>query len=168
MDRCNRLITLLSRTSEVPCPESCKILTVMPQTLVLEGDCLKRMAELEGQSHRFALTFLDPPFNQGKDYASFHDNLPEEMYWDWVTEGCRAAHRLSLDGGAVYFMQRKKNTEAVLRVLREASWTLRSEQIWLAQEQTMLYGAGISYTHAYTYYSSGEVETSTITFSTTH
>ncbi len=37
----------------------------------------------------------------------------------------------------------------------------------LAQEQTMLYGAGISYTHAYTYYPSGEVETSTLSLSTT-
>ncbi|GBC90988.1 hypothetical protein HRbin14_01744 [bacterium HR14] len=50
------------------------------QTQVLEGDCLQRMAKLETQGYQFALTFLDPPFNQGKKYACFDDNLPEETY----------------------------------------------------------------------------------------
>ncbi|GIV04672.1 MAG: hypothetical protein KatS3mg016_0247 [Fimbriimonadales bacterium] len=100
------------------------------QALILQGDCLQRMAELETQGYRFALTFLDPPFNQGKEYACFDDNLPEETYWRWMEEVCRAVHRLSMDGGAVYFMQREKNTEAVLRVLRETGWTLQNLIIW--------------------------------------
>ncbi|MGQ9880107.1 MAG: hypothetical protein ACUVSV_04485 [Armatimonadota bacterium] len=27
-----------------------------------------------------SLTFLDPPFNQGKDYAYFDDDQPESIY----------------------------------------------------------------------------------------
>lgn len=104
---------------------------MIPQTLVLEGDCLKRMAELEAQPHQFALTFLDPPFNQGKEYAYFDDNLPEDAYWDWMTEVCRAVYRLTEEGGAIYFMQREKNAEQVLRTLRETGWTLQNLIIWM-------------------------------------
>jgi len=103
---------------------------MMPHTLVLEGDCLERMAQLEAEGSQFALTFLDPPFNQGKEYAYFDDNLPEEVYWDWMAQVCRAVYRLSEDGGAIYFMQREKNTEQVLRTLRETGWTLQNLIIW--------------------------------------
>ena len=37
----------------------------------------------------------------------------------------------------------------------------------LSEERTLLYGVGVSYTHAYSYYPSGEVETSTLVLSTT-
>ncbi|MCS7190649.1 MAG: site-specific DNA-methyltransferase, partial [Fimbriimonadales bacterium] len=101
------------------------------QTLVLEGDCLTQMQMLQAQGYQFALTFLDPPFNQGKEYAHFEDDLPEEEYWGWMTEVCQAVHRLTLAGGAIYFMQREKNAEQVLRVLRETGWTLQNLIIWM-------------------------------------
>ncbi len=101
-----------------------------PEAIVVQGDCLQQMAELEAQDHQFALTFLDPPFNQGKEYAYFDDNLPDEQYWAWMAEVCRAIHRITADGGAVYFMQREKNTEQVLRTLRETGWTLQNLIIW--------------------------------------
>ncbi|HLA45266.1 MAG TPA: site-specific DNA-methyltransferase, partial [Aggregatilineales bacterium] len=34
------------------------------------------------------------------------------------------------DGGAIYFMQREKNTEHVLRCLRETGWTFQNLIIW--------------------------------------
>ncbi|MDW8395882.1 MAG: site-specific DNA-methyltransferase [Anaerolineae bacterium] len=88
------------------------------------------METLTDKGYRFALTFLDPPFNQGKEYAHFNDNLPQEDYWRWMGDVCKAVHRLTLDGGAIYFMQREKNTEHVLRTLREAGWTLQNLIIW--------------------------------------
>ncbi|MCS7227129.1 MAG: site-specific DNA-methyltransferase [Gloeomargarita sp. SKYB31] len=78
------------------------------QTLVLEGDCLDHVQILDVQGYRFALTFLDPPFNQGKEYACVDDDLPKEAYWRWMGEVCRAVVRLTLEGGAIYFMQREK------------------------------------------------------------
>jgi len=51
------------------------------QTLVRHGDCLQEMRRLQQENYRFALTFLDPPFNQGKEYNYFHDSLPDEAYW---------------------------------------------------------------------------------------
>ncbi|MCS7088716.1 MAG: DNA methyltransferase [Thermoflexales bacterium] len=103
----------------------------LPRAIVLEGDCLQQMAKLQVQGINFALTFLDPPFNQGKEYAYFSDDLPEEEYWGWMEQVCRAAHQLTLEGGAIYFMQREKNAEHVLRVLRETGWTLQNVIIWV-------------------------------------
>ncbi|MFN4033903.1 MAG: DNA-methyltransferase [Fimbriimonadales bacterium] len=100
------------------------------RTVVLEGDCLEQMAALAAQGYRFALTFLDPPFNQGKEYAYFDDNLPDEEYWAWMRAVCQAVYDITEEGGAIYFMQREKNTEQVLRVLRETGWTLQNLIIW--------------------------------------
>jgi hypothetical protein len=59
-------------------------------TVVLCGDCSQWLTEerlrLQGVTEPFALTFLDPPFNQGKDYALFDDELPPERYWQWLEE----------------------------------------------------------------------------------
>ena len=75
-------------------------------------------------------TFLDPPFNQAKDYASHDDDMPEAEYWDWMKQVCRAIYTQTSDGGAIYFMQREKNSEQVLACLRESGWTLQNLIIW--------------------------------------
>lgn len=76
------------------------------------------------------LTFLDPPFNQAKDYASHDDDMPESEYWHWMSQVCGAIYAQTSDGGAIYFMQREKNSEQVLRCLRETGWTLQNLIIW--------------------------------------
>ncbi|MXX84374.1 MAG: site-specific DNA-methyltransferase [Chloroflexi bacterium] len=87
------------------------------------------------QSSAFAesaidLTFLDLPFNQAKEYASHDDDMPEGEYWNWMRDVCRAVYEQTSQGGAIYFMQREKNSEQVLRCLREAGWALQNLIIW--------------------------------------
>ncbi|MFN3360378.1 MAG: hypothetical protein ACK421_02975 [Pseudanabaenaceae cyanobacterium] len=76
-----------------------------PQTIVLAGDCLQHLGELQAGRDRFALTFLDPPFNQGKDYKYFDDNQREAVYWSWLLEICQAVYDLCLEGAAIYFIK---------------------------------------------------------------
>ena len=76
------------------------------------------------------LTFLDPPFNQAKEYASHDDDMPESEYWKWIRQVCSAIYAQTSEGGAIYFMQREKNSEQVLRCLRETGWTLQNLIIW--------------------------------------
>ncbi len=106
----------------------------MVSVWVLCGDCLQLLDRAalrqKGIDASFALTFLDPPFNQGKDYAHFDDEMPEPQYWQWFTEICAKVHALTMDGGAVYFMHREKNAERVLRCLRETGWTLQNLIVW--------------------------------------
>jgi DNA modification methylase len=101
----------------------------MTEYKLLIGNCLEQL-----NSGRFAttvdLTFLDPPFNQGKDYSFHDDNLSPEQYWGMMKEVCQKTFDVTSKGGAVYFMQREKNTEDVLRCLRETGWTLQNLIIW--------------------------------------
>ena len=76
------------------------------------------------------LSFLDPPFNQDKTYNAWDDNLPPEKYWEWMRGICAKVHALTSDGGAIYFMQREKNTEFVLECLRDTGWTFQNLIIW--------------------------------------
>lgn len=100
----------------------------------LYGDCVKLLNKVTLEQHgvaaEFALTFLDPPFNQGKNYAFFDDELPPDEYWRWLAKVCAKVHALTLEGGAIYFMHREKNAEHVLRVLQETGWTLQNLIIW--------------------------------------
>lgn len=94
---------------------------------VFHTDCAQY---LQSDPIKVDLTFVDPPFNQGKDYSFHNDSLPETQYWDWMREICANIHKNTSAGGAIYFMQREKNTEQVLRCLREAGWTLQNIIIW--------------------------------------
>lgn len=97
---------------------------------VIEADINEFLESRAFLESTIDLTFLDPPFNQAKTYASHDDNLPPERYWDWMGAVCAAVYANTSDGGAVYFMQREKNSEYVLRCLREAGWTLQNLIIW--------------------------------------
>ncbi len=96
---------------------------------IIQGDCTKFLPE-KALSDKIDLTFLDPPFNQNKDYNYFDDNLPAEEYWEMMHKVCSDIHKNTSDGGAIYFMQREKNAEFVLRCLRESGWLLQNLVIW--------------------------------------
>ena len=96
---------------------------------ILEGNCLDILGKNE-ISQPVDLTFLDPPFNQNKDYAFHNDKLSSEEYWEMMKNVCQHILNVTSDGGAIYFMQREKNTEEVLRCLRESGWTLQNLIIW--------------------------------------
>ncbi|MDZ4771242.1 MAG: site-specific DNA-methyltransferase [Chloroflexota bacterium] len=92
------------------------------------GDCV---AILERETiPPIHLTFLDPPFNQAKAYAHHQDNMPEDAYWRWMVHISTLLYRQSVEGTALYFMQREKNTEFVLRCLRDSGWILQNLVIW--------------------------------------
>jgi DNA modification methylase len=96
---------------------------------IIQADATKSidLATLDGEVD---LTFLDPPFNQGKDYALHEDSLPDEDYWAMMRQVCADLLGVTSAGGAIYFMQREKNTERVLRTLRETGWTFQNLIIW--------------------------------------
>ena len=97
---------------------------------VLHGDCASLLDHQNTAFGRVDLTFLDPPFNQDKGYNEWNDNLPEAQYWKWMGEVCTQIYARTASGGAIYFMQREKKTEAVLRCLRESGWGFQNLIIW--------------------------------------
>lgn len=101
----------------------------MTEYKILIGDCLKQL-KAKSVSETIDLTFLDPPFNQNKDYTFHDDNLSMENYWGMMKDVCQQIFDITSEGGAIYFMQREKNTEDVLRCLRETSWSFQNLIIW--------------------------------------
>lgn len=77
-----------------------------------------------------ALTFFDPPFNQGKEYKYFDDAKTPKEYWTWIRDILEQTYRITVNGGAIYFMQREKNAEFVLKMLRRTGWKLQNIIIW--------------------------------------
>lgn len=94
---------------------------------VINADCLEIFSSLKTE---YDLTFLDPPFNQQKDYAACDDDLPEADYWKQMREVCSQIFNNTTDGGAIYFMQREKNTGQVLSALSETGWTFQNLIVW--------------------------------------
>ncbi len=101
----------------------------MAEYQIVTGNCLDYLKN-KSVSGKIDLTFLDPPFNQNKEYAFHNDKLSLEEYWKVMGEVCRRTIDITSDGGSIYFMQREKNAEGVLRCLREAGWVLQNLIIW--------------------------------------
>ncbi len=81
-------------------------------------------------SKNFHLSFVDPPFNQGKEYKYAEDNMPQAEYWRWIEQVLKEIFKHTHKGGAIYFMQREKNAEFVLSTLRKTGWTFQNLIIW--------------------------------------
>lgn len=94
---------------------------------IINDDCLNAFKSIQS---KVDLTFLDPPFNQQKDYAFHNDNMDDATYWEMMRQVCQATCGMTNAGGAIYFMQREKNTEFVLKVLRETGWSFQNLIIW--------------------------------------
>lgn len=112
---------------------------------LLQGDCIKKLSELITKSVN--LTFLDPPFNQGKEYKYFDDSQSEERYWNWLKEASIKIYKITVDGGAIYFMQREKNAEQVIKVLRETGWIFQNLIIWKKKTSAVPNGYRFSKQH---------------------
>ena len=95
---------------------------------IIENDCEYYLEEYNG--NRFDLTFLDPPFNQNKEYNSHKDNMKPNEYWNWMKRICKLIYDNTSEGGAIYFMQREKNTQYILETLEMSGWTFQNLIIW--------------------------------------
>jgi site-specific DNA-methyltransferase (adenine-specific) len=95
---------------------------------IINLDCETFLSQYAGKE--FDLSFLDPPFNQDKEYNFFDDNLPPEEYWAWMGKICKMIFDKSSLGASLYFMQREKNTREVLDILHNSGWTFQNLIVW--------------------------------------
>jgi DNA modification methylase len=94
---------------------------------ILEGDCSDHLDKIDDIIH---LTYLDPPYRQGKDYNFFDDKQSSESYWSWLKAILLRIYKITADGGCIYFMQREKNSEEVLKVLKDTGWVFQNLIVW--------------------------------------
>ena len=93
-----------------------------------QGDCLDVLPKLKPESVN--LTFLDPPFNQGKEYENHDDSMAEGDYWDMMEKVCRHVYDKTVSGGSIYFMHREKNLSRILSIFSEVGWHFQNLIIW--------------------------------------
>ena len=55
---------------------------IKKNTKIIQGDSLEYLQHCAQEN--IALSFLDPPFNQGKEYRHFDDKQAGEIYWAWM------------------------------------------------------------------------------------
>ena len=103
--------------------------SISENTILHHGSCSDAL-HVDNFAKKIDLSFLDPPFNQDKAYNAWDDNLPPNEYWDWMSDICAKVYALTSEGGSIYFMQREKNTEYVLRCLADTGWTFQNLIIW--------------------------------------
>ena len=96
--------------------------------MIINQDSLQFLKNYQGR--KIDLTFLDPPFNQAREYRNHNDDMEPEEYWTWMTNVCKEVYRHSSEGAAIYFMQREKNTRWVMQTLEDAGWHYQSLIIW--------------------------------------
>lgn len=97
---------------------------------IIQANCLEYLTKSQNDIGKVDLTFLDPPFNQKKDYNLYNDDMVAAEYWEMMTNVSKQIYDITADGGAIYFMQREKNTEHVLKCLRDSEWQLKNLIIW--------------------------------------
>jgi len=102
----------------------------MEENAIINDDSIKYLLKTNKKDLTIDLSFIDPPFNQGKDYQFHDDDIPEERYWGLMKRVCKLIYSRTSDGGSIYFMQREKNTRHVMEVLEDTGWTYQNLIIW--------------------------------------
>lgn len=95
---------------------------------IIHGDCIKEMSKLPPES--IDLVFADPPFNIGKDYDEYDDEMPSGSYKSWSEEWIEEVWRkLSLRGS--FWLAIGDEYAAELKCLADdLGFALRSWVIW--------------------------------------
>ena len=74
---------------------------------LITGDCLIELKKLSDNSVDLIIT--DPPFNIGKDYEKYKDNLPKEQYIEWCQQWLRECIRVLKSTGSLYLFNYPEN-----------------------------------------------------------
>jgi site-specific DNA-methyltransferase (adenine-specific) len=67
---------------------------------IIQGDCLSLLRSLPDES--VDITFADPPFNLGKKYGSYRDNVKMEEYLEWCRKWISEMVRVTKPTGSIF------------------------------------------------------------------
>ena len=119
---------------------------------IFNDDCIHFLNVLSpstvpATTQKWHMTFLDPPFNQGKDYEEHDDNMDDDEYWSWIWRVCALVAGRTVQGGALYFMHREKNLKRLISTVESTGWTIQNIIIW--KKKTSAVPGAYRYSKAY-------------------
>ena len=78
---CSSWLNDRASVTAVKQPGAVQAPSLLPRDVLLQGDCLAHLRQLPDNSVDFA--FADPPYNVGKNYTGYSDDLAIAEYFDW-------------------------------------------------------------------------------------
>ena len=94
---------------------------------IICGDALKELSKIKKDSVHLIIT--DPPFNIGKKYGKYKDNLKKEAYIEWCKKWLRQCIRVLKEGGALYLFNYPQNNAYLMPYL-DKHLTLKRWMTW--------------------------------------
>ena len=95
---------------------------------LFNADCRAAMAELEPES--VDLVIWDPPYNMGKAYDGYEDNLPAEEHEAMLSEVASELLRVAKPGVSMYGSCSVPMIWTLRPLLESAGWTFADLLIW--------------------------------------
>ena len=112
-------------------------IVIPPISQTIVGDCIDVLA---GMPKGFVdLTVTSPPYNCGKDYGVYKDDLPWMQYWANTTAWLSQVYRVTSSGGRLcvnlpWWMSKKPRRDVVAefkKVAEAAGWLFIDKIIWI-------------------------------------
>lgn len=70
--------------------------------------------------------------------------MSKELCWNWLKNILRQIYWITVEGSALYFIQREKNTEQVLKIIRETKLVFQNLIIWKKKTSAVPSDSGFS------------------------
>lgn len=83
---------------------------------IIQGDCLEILKTIPDCS--VDIVFTDPPYNVGKDYEVYRDNLIENKYKNWMESIIKESRRIAKNG--ILFYVSNKLTKLFYELIPDA------------------------------------------------
>jgi len=94
---------------------------------IICGDCLVKLKRIPDGSVDLIVT--DPPFNIGKDYGKYKDNLKKDDYIKWCKKWLNECMRVLKRGGALYLFNYPENNAYIMPFL-DKNLTFKRWMTW--------------------------------------
>jgi site-specific DNA-methyltransferase (adenine-specific) len=102
---------------------------------IYQGDCLQAFSKIPNENIDLIVT--SPPYNVGKDYGTYKDNLSFQEYYSWCKSWLQECYRVNKIGGRICInipmVANAAETfiDKFIIMLKEVGYTMRETLIWL-------------------------------------
>lgn len=95
---------------------------------VTQGDCVKRLRDVEALS--IPLTLTDPPYNIGQKYDVYDDKKPRDEYLEWAGGWLAEVHRVLTADGSFWLVINDALVSEMDVLCKSLGFYKRSHVIW--------------------------------------
>lgn len=95
---------------------------------ILQGEALDMLDSIEDDS--VDLVFADPPFNIGKNYDGYEDDMSDSEYYEWTMEWVNECKRVLKENGSIYIAIGDRYAAEMKQIMESVEYDWRNWIIW--------------------------------------